>query len=90
MLARLRSHITNAHDRRGRAWLRSAARVYRPDITYGSVAMRRGHWSDRAGGIDKDILALVRKLEDAKLKKVPASQHVGVCGDCGAGDSGDH
>ncbi len=45
-----------------------AARVYRADIAYGSVAMRRGHWSDRLPAIDNDIDALA-----ARLKAGPAS-----------------
>jgi hypothetical protein len=64
------------YQRARQAWATMAARaaaVYRPDITYGNVPMRRGHWSDRLGAMDKDILALVSKLEDAKLKKAPAS-----------------
>ena len=57
------------------SWATMAARaatVYVPDITYGNVAMRRGNWRDRLAAIDKDILALVTKLEAAKLKKTPA------------------
>jgi len=40
------------------AWAAMAARaetVYRADISYGSIGMRRGHWSDRLAGIDKDL-----------------------------------
>jgi hypothetical protein len=42
------------------AWVAAAhaGAVYRNDITYGSTPMRRGHWSDRLAGIDKDIAAL--------------------------------
>ena len=58
------------------AWATMAARaatVYVSNITYGNVAMRRGHWRDRLAAIDKDILAMATKLETAKLKKVPAA-----------------
>jgi hypothetical protein len=34
-----------------------AATVYRADISYGSIAMRRGHWSDRLTAIDEDLEA---------------------------------
>jgi len=37
--------------------------VYRADITYGDVPMRQGHWSDRLGGIDKDLAAMQTKLQ---------------------------
>src|SRR5450631_4086334 len=37
--------------------------VYRADITYGDVPMRRGHWSDRLDGIDKDLAAMEGKLQ---------------------------
>jgi hypothetical protein len=47
-------------------WATMAARangVYRADITYGDVPMRQGHWSDRLGGIDKDLAAMQTKLQ---------------------------
>ncbi len=53
------------------AWATMASRangVYRPDITYGSIPMRRGNWTDRLPGIDKDIAAM-----ESKLQTPPAS-----------------
>ena len=53
------------------AWATMAARansVYRPDITYGDIPMRRGNWTDRLAGIDKDIAAM-----ESKLQTPPAS-----------------
>jgi hypothetical protein len=50
------------------AWAVMAARangVYRPDIGYGSVPMRRGHWMDRLPAIDEDIAAMQAKLQGA-------------------------
>jgi hypothetical protein len=47
------------------AWATMATRansVYRPDITYGDIPMRRGNWSDRLPGIDTDIAAMQNKL----------------------------
>lgn len=35
-----------------------AARVYKADISYGNIAIRRGHWSDRLPEIDRDLKAL--------------------------------
>jgi hypothetical protein len=63
------------YQRARQAWATMAERaasVYRPDIAYGNVPMRRGHWRNRLPAIDKDILALVTKLEAAKLKRAPA------------------
>ena len=40
----------------------NAAKVYRADISYGSTAMRRGHWSDRLAAMDKDIEALTAEV----------------------------
>ena len=43
------------------AWAAMAARakgVYRADIGYGDVPMRRGHWMDRLAAIDEDIAAM--------------------------------
>jgi hypothetical protein len=41
---------------------KGAGAVYRSDITYGSTAMRRGHWSDRLAAMDKDIQALTAQV----------------------------
>jgi hypothetical protein len=48
------------------AWATMASRanrVYQSDITYGSIPMRRGNWTDRIPGIDKDIAAMESKLQ---------------------------
>jgi hypothetical protein len=42
-----------------------ANRVYVADIGYGEISRRRGHWSDRLPGIDKDIAAMQEKLQAA-------------------------
>jgi hypothetical protein len=48
------------------AWAAMASRangVYRSDVSYGDIPMRRGHWSDRLPAIDKDIAAMQGKLQ---------------------------
>jgi hypothetical protein len=45
-----------------------AARVYQSDIAYGSIAMRRGHWSDRLAAIDRDIQTV-----ESQVKAAPAT-----------------
>ena len=58
-------HYQKARD----AWATMAERaknVYRLDISYGSVAKRRGHWLDRLPGVDSDIAAMKTKVQ---LKK---------------------
>lgn len=50
------------------AWATMAQRaktVYRPDISYGSIPMRRGHWADRLPGIDRDLEAMRASLSAA-------------------------
>ncbi len=50
------------------AWATMATRakdVYRADIGYGSVSMRRGHWLDRLPAIDEDIAAMQAKVASA-------------------------
>lgn len=42
-----------------------ASRVYASDISYGDVAVRRGHWADRLPVIQNDLAAL-QKYFDAK------------------------
>lgn len=52
---------TEARD----AWATMATRaktVYRSDISYGSIPMRRGHWADRLPMIDKDVQAMRASL----------------------------
>jgi hypothetical protein len=52
------------------AWAAMAERakkVYRADIGYGDVPMRRGHWADRLAGIDGDITAMHWTLEHGDL-----------------------
>ena len=64
------------YQRARQAWATMAERaatVYRPDIAYGNVPMRRGNWRSRLPAIDKDILAMVTNLEAAKLKRAPAA-----------------
>ncbi len=42
-----------------------AGRIYRANITYGDVPVRRGDWSDRLAGIDADVSAMRDKLAGA-------------------------
>ena len=54
------------YKRAREAWATMASRansVYRPDITYGNIPMRRGNWADRLPEIDKDIAAMESKLQ---------------------------
>ncbi len=45
------------------AMARRAQKVYRANITYGSVPIRQGHWMDRLDGIDKDVSAMQAALQ---------------------------
>jgi hypothetical protein len=48
-----------------KAWATMATHakdVYRADIGYGSIPMRRGHWLDRLPAIDEDIAAMQAKV----------------------------
>jgi hypothetical protein len=54
-----------AYQKARDAWAAMAKRageVYASDISYGSTAWRRGHWSDRLAAIDADIDALQKYL----------------------------
>jgi hypothetical protein len=46
--------------------------LYVSDVSYGSVAERRGHWTDRLPSIEKDIAALEQYFETAKVTKTGA------------------
>jgi hypothetical protein len=56
-----------AQYEKGRAaWAAMAERaksIYVADISYGRIQKRRGHWSDRLAGIDKDIEAMRATLK---------------------------
>jgi hypothetical protein len=50
------------------AWATMAQRaqgIYRADVGYGDVPMRRGHWMDRLAGMDEDVAAMQAKLQGA-------------------------
>jgi hypothetical protein len=47
------------------AMAQRARGVYRADIGYGDVPMRRGHWMDRLATIDEDIAAMQTKVDGA-------------------------
>ncbi len=49
-----------------------AAAVYQNDVSYGSTAMRRGHWSDRLAAIDTDIQALTEQVRAAPESVEPS------------------
>jgi len=55
-----------AQYKKGRAaWAAMAERankIYAADVSYGRIPKRRGHWSDRLAGIDKDIAAMQSSL----------------------------
>jgi hypothetical protein len=64
-------HAVSQYKSAREAWATLAVRangVYRSDISYGSIPMRRGNWADRLPGIDKDIAAM-----ESKLQTPPAS-----------------
>ena len=70
------ARYTEARD----AWATMATRaktVYRSDISYGSIPMRRGHWADRLPMIDKDVQAMQTSLGTApKTKQGMSAEHV--------------
>jgi hypothetical protein len=51
-----------------------AAAVYQKDVSYGRIAMRRGHWSDRLSAIDNDIATLNDRVNSAGRKDVSSQQ----------------
>jgi hypothetical protein len=65
------------YKRAREAWATMAVRansVYRPDITYGNIPMRRGNWADRLPGIDKDIAAMESKLQTPPASPGPRAE----------------
>jgi hypothetical protein len=69
------------------AWATMATRaggVYRPDISYGDIPQRRGHWSDRLPAIDTDIAAMQSKLENPPAP-AGSAQNVGSAMEAASG-----
>ncbi len=52
-----------------------ASKVYRADLTFGDMPVRRGHWKDRLPGIDVDLAAMekLKSETSAPEKKSDAS-----------------
>ena len=58
------------------AWAAAAkaGAVYQSDISYGSPAQRRGHWSDRLAAIDRDIAALTDEVRAAPTSESSSAE----------------
>jgi hypothetical protein len=55
-----------------------AARVYVSDVSYGSIPMRRGHWSDRLGAIDTDLSAMEHAVNERNGGDSNGSEKTGL------------
>ena len=56
-------------------WSQMAMRansIYLPNVSYGDVPKRKGHWSDRLQAIDIDVAAMQSKLQSAPAPASPA------------------
>lgn len=55
-----------------------ASKIYRPDLTFGDMPVRRGHWKDRLPGIDRDLAAMenLKSGNSAPEKKSEASAYI--------------
>jgi hypothetical protein len=75
-------NLALAQYKKGReAWSTMALRankVYRTDITYGDIPMRRGNWADRLPKIDRDIAAMQEKLRAAQPASAAPARHIGT------------
>jgi len=61
------------------AWAAMAERaksIYVSDISYGRIPKRRGHWSDKLAGIDKDIEAMRAAIKSGGTPGAAASQAI--------------
>jgi hypothetical protein len=59
-----------------KSWASMAERaktVYVADVSYGSPAHRRGHWSDRLPAIDTDLAAMEKKVTEKSANSTSAS-----------------
>lgn len=62
-------HYQKARD----AWATMAERakkVYRANVSYGSIPKRSGHWIDRLPGIDADIAAMKAKIQPNRTETI--------------------
>jgi hypothetical protein len=68
-----------AYRRAREAWARVAERtnkIYAADISYGDIAMRRGHWSDRLPAIDEDLALLEKHFSEVQTRHISAGTAV--------------
>ncbi|HKF50464.1 MAG TPA: hypothetical protein VKB38_24080 [Terracidiphilus sp.] len=66
------------------AWASMAQRakdVYRPNVSYGSIPKRSGHWLDRLPEIDTDLAAMKMKIQ---MNQAPASSRRAAAADMNA------
>ena len=50
-----------------------ASKIYKPDISYGEIAIRRGHWLDRLPIIEQDLAALEQYFATSTSQTASAS-----------------
>jgi hypothetical protein len=50
-----------------------AARIYKPDLSYGEITIRRGHWLDRVSTIEQDLTALEQYFSTKPVQTGSAS-----------------
>src|SRR5215472_846151 len=55
------------------AMAKRAANIYKSDVSYGEIAIRRGHWLDRLPVIDQDLTALEHYFAVGSVQGRPAS-----------------
>src|SRR4051795_1026768 len=55
-----------------------ASKVYRADLTFGDMPVRRGHWRDHVPGIDRDLAAMekLKMAGSAPAKKSDAGVYI--------------
>jgi hypothetical protein len=53
-----------------------ADKIYTNDVSYGDIAVRRGHWADRLPAIDNDVAAVEKYFADQPVRQTSAAKAV--------------
>ena len=53
-----------------------ADKIYTNDISYGDIAVRRGHWADRLPAIDNDVAAVEKYFAEQPVRQTSAAKAI--------------
>jgi hypothetical protein len=61
------------------SWAKMAERadkIYTADVSYGDIAIRRGHWAGRVSAVDQDLAALEKHFDEKPVQRSSAGKAI--------------